>query len=69
MIEPISLVKHVTKIVAISAAMLAMAATSVAEAEVTRITIGSNRQGSVVFLLASGFAKEFQQQLYSAVTN
>jgi TRAP transporter TAXI family solute receptor len=53
----------VTKSAAIGAALLAMAVATEAEAKVKRITIGSNRQGSVFFLLASGFAKEFQQQL------
>lgn len=36
---------------------------SAAQAELKSITIGSNRQGSVFYLLASGFAKELQQQL------
>jgi TRAP transporter TAXI family solute receptor len=57
------LVKRVGRFFAIGTAMLAVTAASVAEADVKRITIGSNRQGSVFFLLASGFAKEFQQQL------
>ena len=47
----------------VGAAILAIAASTAAEAKLKRITIGSNRQGSVSFLLASGFAKEFQQQL------
>jgi len=40
-----------------------IAASTAAEAKLKRITIGSNRQGSVFFLLASGFAKAFQQTL------
>lgn len=55
--------KKATKVLAFGIAAIAMAATTAAEAKLKRITIGSNRQGSVFFLLASGFAKEFQQQL------
>ncbi|MEE8334340.1 MAG: TAXI family TRAP transporter solute-binding subunit, partial [Alphaproteobacteria bacterium] len=40
-----------------------IAATTAAEAKLKRITIGSNKQGSVFFLLASGFAKTLQQNL------
>ncbi len=45
-----------------------IAATSAAEAKLKRMTIGSNRQGSVFFLLASGFAKTLQQNLNIKVT-
>ena len=45
-----------------------MAATTAAEAKLKRITIGSNRQGSVFFLLASGFAKTLQQELKMRAT-
>jgi len=55
--------KRTTKALACGVAAIAMAVTTAAEAKLKRITIGSNRQGSVFFLLASGFAKEFQQKL------
>jgi uncharacterized protein len=55
--------KKITRYVAFGAAALALGASTAAEAKLKRITIGSNRQGSVFFLLASGFAKELQQQL------
>ena len=44
--------KKATKILAFGVAAIAMAATTAAEAKLKRITIGSNRQGSVFFLLA-----------------
>ena len=47
----------------IGAGILAMGLATTAQADLKRITIGSNKQGSVFFLLASGFAKTFQQQL------
>ena len=40
---------------------IALFCAGVAQAQIKRITIGSNRQGSVFFLLASGFAKHIQQ--------
>ena len=55
--------RQITRFVAFGAAALALGASTAAEAKLKRITIGSNRQGSVFFLLASGFAKELQQQL------
>ena len=55
--------KTFTRYAAIGAAVLAIGASTAAEAKMKSITIGSNRQGSVFFLLASGFAKELQQQL------
>ena len=55
--------KPFTRYAAISAAFLAIAATTAAEAKMKRITIGSNRQGSVFYLLSSTFAKQFQQNL------
>lgn len=55
--------KPFTRYAAITASMLALGVTTAAEAKVKRITIGSNRQGSVFFLLASGFAKTLQQEL------
>jgi TRAP transporter TAXI family solute receptor len=57
------LMKHFTHYAAISAAVLAIAASTAAEAKLKRITIGSNRQGSVFYLLSSTFAKQLQQQL------
>ena len=46
-------------------AALGMAAgmSTLAEAKLKRITIGTNPQGSTYFLLGSGFAKLFQEQL------
>jgi len=55
--------KNFTRYLAFGAVALALGASTAAEAKLKRITIGSNRQGSVFFLLASGFAKELQQQL------
>ena len=55
--------KQFTRYAAISAAVLAITASTAAEAKMKRITIGSNRQGSVFYLLSSTFAKQFQQQL------
>lgn len=55
--------KNLIRFAAASAAFVAIAASTAAEAKMKRITIGSNRQGSVFFLLASGFAKTLQQQL------
>ena len=40
---------------------IALFCAGAAQAQIKRITIGSNRQGSVFFLLASGFAKHIQQ--------
>lgn len=48
---------------AIAVMSACLAWSSAAQAELKSITIGSNRQGSVFYLLASGFAKELQQQL------
>jgi uncharacterized protein len=47
----------------VAAAAFLLGATSSAEAKLKRITIGSNPQGSVYFLLASGFSKLFQEKL------
>ena len=55
--------KKANRILALGVAAIAVAATTGAEAKLKRITIGSNAQGSVFFLIASGFAKEFQQKL------
>ncbi len=54
--------------IACIAAFTAIAASTAAEAKIKRITIGSNRQGSVFYLLASGFAKELQQNLQIRAT-
>ena len=58
-------IRRTTSVLASGVAAIAIAAivSTSAEAKLKRITIGSNAQGSVFFLLASGFAKEFQQQL------
>ncbi|MEC7490955.1 MAG: TAXI family TRAP transporter solute-binding subunit [Pseudomonadota bacterium] len=54
---------------AVKAAILATAVTAftlnagTVDAKLKRITIGSNPQGSVYFLLASGFAKLFQEKM------
>ena len=50
-------------IAAVLAAGVAGGAAATAEAQLKRITIGSNPAGSVYFLLAGGFAKHFQQDL------
>ena len=55
--------KQFVRYAPLGAAVMAIMALTVADAKLKRITIGSNWQGSVFFLLASGFAKEFQQQL------
>ena len=55
--------KILTRSLPVAAAALAVMCASAAQADINRITIGSNRQGSVFFLLASGFAKHIQQNL------
>ena len=55
--------KQVTRFCAFGAAGIALAVSAAAEAKMKRITIGSNRQGSVFYLLSSTFAKQFQTQL------
>lgn len=50
-------------IVAVLAASVTAGAAATAEAQLKRITIGSNPAGSTYFLLAGGFAKHFQQDL------
>ena len=55
--------RQVTRFAAYGAAALALAVSTAAEAKMKRITIGSNRQGSVFYLLSSSFAKQLQQQL------
>lgn len=50
-------------IAAVLAAGVVGGAAATAEAQLKRITIGSNPAGSVYFLLAGGFAKHFQQDL------
>lgn len=47
----------------VAAALAAVLCASAAQADIKRVTIGSNRQGSVFFLLASGFAKHIQENL------
>ncbi|NKB20559.1 MAG: TAXI family TRAP transporter solute-binding subunit [Alphaproteobacteria bacterium] len=49
--------------IACIAAFAAIAASTAAEAKLKRITIGSNRQGSVFYLLSSTFAKVLQQNM------
>jgi len=51
------------KIAALGLALAAVGHMGAADAKLKRITIGSNKQGSVFFLLASGFAKTFQKEL------
>lgn len=53
----------ISRIAAFGAVALALSVSTMAEAKLKRITIGSNKQGSVFFLLASGFAKTLQQNL------
>jgi uncharacterized protein len=55
-------VKSTGILLALTAA-LCVAGTSASQAELKRITIGSNPAGSAYFLLAGGFAKLFQQEL------
>ena len=55
--------KILTRSLPVAAAALAVMCASAAQADIKRISIGSNRQGSVFFLLASGFAKHIQQNL------
>ena len=55
--------KSITRSLPYAAAALALICASVAQAEIKRISIGSNRQGSVFFMLASGFAKHIQENL------
>lgn len=55
--------KHLWRWSAVATITVSLIWPGVALAEMKRITIGSNRQGSVFYLLASGFAKELQQQL------
>ena len=55
--------KQIARFLAFALVVVALGASTAAEAKLKRITIGSNRQGSVFFLLASGFAKVVQQQL------
>ncbi|MEK9684313.1 MAG: TAXI family TRAP transporter solute-binding subunit [Rhodospirillaceae bacterium] len=53
----------ILKIATLGLALAAIGNLGVAQAKLKRITIGSNPQGSVYFLLASGFAKTFQKEL------
>lgn len=56
--------KHVVKAAVFAAAVGAFTMTGgAAEAKLKRITIGTNPQGSVYFLLGSGFSKLFQEKL------
>ena len=48
---------------ALCAALLAAGLPSAADAQLKRVTIGTNPQGSTYFLLGSGFAKLFQEKL------
>ena len=54
--------------IACIAALAAIAVSTAAEAKMKRITIGSNRQGSVFYLLSSTFAKVLQQNLKMRAT-
>ncbi len=57
--------KRVTRIAALAlcGGVLAAGLPSPADAQLKRITIGTNPQGSTYFLLGSGFAKLFQEKL------
>lgn len=56
--------KYVLKAAVLAAAVGAFSVNAgSAEAKLKRITVGSNPQGSVYFLLASGFAKLFQEKM------
>jgi TRAP transporter TAXI family solute receptor len=54
---------RITRLLALGAAAVCMAAAPAAQAKLKRITIGTNPQGTVYFLLGSGFAKTFQEKL------
>lgn len=55
---------HAMKAAVIAAAVgMLTASVGTAEAKLKRITVGTNPQGSVYFLLGSGFAKLFQEQM------
>ncbi|MBT6286578.1 MAG: hypothetical protein HOI96_15525, partial [Rhodospirillaceae bacterium] len=55
---------HVVKAAVFAAAVGAFSVTAgTADAKLKRITIGTNPAGSVYFLLGSGFAKLFQEEL------
>lgn len=53
----------ILQMAAVGLALTALGTAGTAEAKLKRITIGSNKQGSVFFLLASGFAKTLQQEM------
>jgi uncharacterized protein len=55
--------KFLGTVAGVAAAAFMLGAVNPAQAKMKRITIGSNPQGSVYFLLASGFSKLFQEKL------
>jgi len=54
---------HYIKYLAVGAVAASMALANPAQAQLKRITIGSNPSGSVFFLLATGFSKLLQEKL------
>ena len=60
--------KILARYAAVGVALLTIGASTAAEAKLKRLTIGSDRQGSVSFLLASAFAKEFELRLLLRAT-
>lgn len=55
--------KQFARFAAIGAAALALCVSNAADAKLKRVTIGTNPSGTVYFLLGSGFAKTFQENL------
>jgi TRAP transporter TAXI family solute receptor len=55
--------KFIGTVAGVATAAFLLGAVNPAQAKIKRITIGSNPQGSVYFLLASGFSKLFQEKM------
>ncbi len=54
---------NLTRCLAVAVVAVSMVAANAAQAQLKRITIGSNPSGSVFFLLATGFSKLLQEKL------
>ena len=54
---------NLTRCLAVAVVAVSMVTANAAEAQLKRITIGSNPSGSVFFLLATGFSKLLQEKL------
>lgn len=57
------MMKSIARLGAAAAVAVAMTAATGAQAELSRITIGTNPSGTVYYMLGSGFAKLFQEKL------